>query len=181
MKYRKKPVEIEAIQFTRDNFDEIAKFTNGNAKNFSTEKCPNGKCFCEITTLEGVMTATEKDYIIKGVDGEFYPCKPCIFEKTYEKNTEDTIKESGFYKLEDDSYEYICGGKIVFDGETDLDKNESKLIISEAKEYHEIGSSEDYKEDNYNKNKPRTYVIFKNKKSVEAMMYHLELFMKHLK
>ena len=65
--------------------------------------------------------------------------------------------------------------------ETDLDKNESKLIISEAKEYHGIGSSEDYKEDNYNKNKPRTYVIFKNKKSIEAMMYHLELFMKHLK
>ena len=85
MKYRKKPVEIEAIQFTRDNFDEIVKFTNGKAENFTIERCLNGKCFCEIPTLEGVMTANEKDYIIKGVNGEFYPCKSDIFEKTYEK------------------------------------------------------------------------------------------------
>mgnify|MGYP000850960763 CR=1 FL=1 len=82
--YRKKPVVIEAIQFKRDCFEEISNFTNGKANNFRTEKCINGKSYCEIETLEGAMTATEGDYIIKGVNGEFYPCKPDIFAKTYE-------------------------------------------------------------------------------------------------
>ena len=86
MKYRKKPVEVEVMQFNRNNFDEIVKFTNGKAMNFQTERMyPKGKCWCEILTLEGVMKASEKDYIIKGVNGEFYPCKPDIFDKTYEK------------------------------------------------------------------------------------------------
>ena len=84
MKYRKKPIEIEAIQFKRDCFEDINEFTEGNATNFRTEKCINGKSYCEIKTLGGLMTATEGDYIIKGVNGEFYPCKPDIFEKTYE-------------------------------------------------------------------------------------------------
>ena len=83
-KYRKKPVEIEAIQFKRNEFEDINEFTEGNAFNFRTERCINGKSYCEIKTLEGTMTATEGDYIIKGVNGEFYPCKPDIFEKTYE-------------------------------------------------------------------------------------------------
>ena len=83
-KYRKKPVVIEAIQFNRDCFDDIANFTEGKAFNFYTEKCLNGKAYCDIKTLEGVITATEGDYIIKGVQGEFYPCKPDIFNETYE-------------------------------------------------------------------------------------------------
>ena len=84
MKYRKKPVEIEAIQFKRDCFEDINEFAEGNATNFRTEKCINGRSYCEIKTLEGLMTATEGDYIIKDVNGEVYPCKPDIFEKTYE-------------------------------------------------------------------------------------------------
>ena len=83
-KYRKKPVEVEAIQFKRNEFEDINEFTHGNAINFRTEKCINGKSYCEIKTLEGYMTATEGDYIIKGVNGEFYPCKENIFIKTYE-------------------------------------------------------------------------------------------------
>ena len=83
-KYKKKPVGIEAVQFTRDNVEEIKEFTEGNAINFRTERCINGKSYCEIKTLEGTMTATEGDYIIKGVNGEFYPCKENIFIKTYE-------------------------------------------------------------------------------------------------
>jgi len=83
--YRKKPVVIEAVQFTRNNFTEIARFTVGRAKDFTIEERPNGKCTCIVKTLEGVMTATEGDFIIKGVQGEFYPCKPDIFEKTYEE------------------------------------------------------------------------------------------------
>lgn len=84
VKYRKKPVIIDAIQFKRDCFEEIREFTNGKAYNFRTERCINGKSYCEIETLEGTHTATEGDYIIKGVKGEFYPCKPDIFEMTYE-------------------------------------------------------------------------------------------------
>ena len=82
-KYVKLPVEIEAVQFTRDNFEEIKSFTNGIAKSFTIERCPNGKCWCIIPTLEGDHMAMERDYIIKGVHGEFYPCKPDIFVKTY--------------------------------------------------------------------------------------------------
>ena len=90
MKYRKKPVIVDAIKFTNGNIFEIEEFTCGRAKNFciptkihsnSIEKLAT----CEIETLEGIMIATEGDYIIKGVHGEFYPCKPKIFEKTYEK------------------------------------------------------------------------------------------------
>ena len=84
MKYRKKPVVIEAIQFTRNNFEEIKYFTNNKAHSFTTERTPNGKSYCTIDTLEGDHIATEGDYIIKGVKGEFYPCKPDIFEQTYE-------------------------------------------------------------------------------------------------
>ena len=78
IKYRKKPVVIEAVQFTGDNADEIGYFCGFNAQLVGREKR------LEIKTKEGVMTANPGDYIIKGVQGEFYPCKPDIFEQTYE-------------------------------------------------------------------------------------------------
>ena len=81
-KYRKKPVVIEAIQFTGNNFFEIHEFTNGNAHDCYMQ--PAGYTTCIINTLEGRHIATEGDYIIKGVQGEFYPCKPDIFDMTYE-------------------------------------------------------------------------------------------------
>jgi hypothetical protein len=84
MKYIKKPVEIEAAKFTRNNWDEIKLFTNNTAHTLLIEKRLNGKCTCIIPTLEGQHIATEGDYIIKGIKGEFYPCKPDIFEMTYE-------------------------------------------------------------------------------------------------
>lgn len=86
-KFRKKPAVIEAIQFTRHTWKEVLNFTSGNAINYRCEKCIGGKAYCDIKTLEGTMLATERDYIIKGVAGEFYPCKPDIFEQTYEKLT----------------------------------------------------------------------------------------------
>ena len=91
MKYRKKPVVIEAIQWDGLNFNDILKFTgSGNIKLEEIRK-PDadmripGSYVLTIRTLEGVMEASKGDYIIKGVNGEFYPCKPDIFEKTYEK------------------------------------------------------------------------------------------------
>lgn len=83
--YRKKPVIIEAIQFTRNNFQEIRDFTDYKADTLTIERRIDGIATCIIPTLEGQHIATEGDYIIKGVEGEFYPCKPDIFEKTYEK------------------------------------------------------------------------------------------------
>lgn len=82
--YRKKPVDIQAVKFTRDNFTEVARFTGGSAHTFTLEKRIDGVAKCTIPTLEGQHIATEGDYIIQGVEGEFYPCKPGIFEKTYE-------------------------------------------------------------------------------------------------
>lgn len=85
MKYRKKPVIIEAIQF-EDNSDriiEIHEFMGGDTIRVNYEDKDN-PCL-KIETLEGIMKASVGDYIIKGVNGEFYPCKPDIFEKTYER------------------------------------------------------------------------------------------------
>ena len=80
MKYRKKPVVVEAIQLTNKNLLEVKEWCNG-------ELVPNAETSgydLYISTLEGIMHADINDYIIQGVEGEFYPCKPDIFEKTYE-------------------------------------------------------------------------------------------------
>lgn len=87
MKYRKKPVVIEAVQYTRrflwpDWFSDAV--SSNVVTTHGTGKFADGECFAEINTLEGVMRCNENDYIIKGVKGELYPCKPDIFEMTYE-------------------------------------------------------------------------------------------------
>jgi hypothetical protein len=82
--YRKKPIVVEAIQFTRANITEVEAFTEYAAHTFQIKMKIDGIATCIIPTLEGQHIATEGDYIIKGVQGEFYPCKPDIFEKTYE-------------------------------------------------------------------------------------------------
>lgn len=84
MKYRKLPVEIEAIQFEDESnrLIEIQEFMNSDLHlNYNDKN--NAKLL--IHTLEGTMEASVGDYIIKGINGEFYPCKPDIFEKTYEE------------------------------------------------------------------------------------------------
>lgn len=81
--YRKKPVVIEAVQWTGDNYDEVDSFI-GLVNNPNHAKHGYSKEGVHIKTLEGVMTASVGDWIIKGVKGEFYPCKPDIFAATYE-------------------------------------------------------------------------------------------------
>lgn len=76
MKYRKKPVVVEAIQFTGTNYEKIKEFIGQNTL------CSTLNIV--IPTLEGDMVAQKGDYIIKGIAGEFYPCKPDVFEQTYE-------------------------------------------------------------------------------------------------
>ena len=75
-KYKKKPVVIEAIRFTGSNYEEIREFIGKNTL------CSDLSIV--IPTLEGDMIAQKGDYIIKGVKGEFYPCKPDISAETYE-------------------------------------------------------------------------------------------------
>jgi hypothetical protein len=83
-KYTKKPVEIEALQWTGDNRDKIWEFCPLSYFNTDLE---TGALSLMIQTLEGSMQASIGDYIIKAVKGEFYPCKPDIFEMTYDKVT----------------------------------------------------------------------------------------------
>lgn len=84
MRYRKKPVVINAIRWTGENTDEIIRFCNNgkDAKLVNNDYIKDGLL---IFTLEGDLFASVGDYIIRGVDGEFYPCKPLIFHQTYEK------------------------------------------------------------------------------------------------
>lgn len=82
MKYRKKPVVIDAIQFQATNHDEIAEFCRPQMI------AVGGGRTLVIPTLEGKLVASDGDWIIRGVKGEFYPCKPDIFAATYEPVTE---------------------------------------------------------------------------------------------
>ena len=90
MKYRKKPVVINAIQYTNLNADEIRDFVGIDLKQelesetaYIAGKAPP-RFSLTIPTLEGDMKAMPMDFIIKGIKGEFYPCKPDIFEATYD-------------------------------------------------------------------------------------------------
>jgi hypothetical protein len=99
IKVRKKPVEVEAFQLTREILKEITSLSNSGISNVGITHI-NGRMFRavffpdaqytetsmygEVETLEGNMRANIGDWIIKGVNGEIYPCKPDIFEKTYE-------------------------------------------------------------------------------------------------
>jgi len=84
-KYRKKPVVIEAVKF-EDNGHACAAWCGGR---FSADQKPSDlsdiRYSVLIPTLEGTMRADRGDWIIRGVKGEFYPCKPDIFEATYEE------------------------------------------------------------------------------------------------
>lgn len=84
MKYRKKPVVIEAIQYdgTGNGFEIILNFVGD-------ELWCNDDGDVMIATLEGDHRVSAGDYVIRGVNGEFYPCKPDIFEKTYDIEEEE--------------------------------------------------------------------------------------------
>ena len=99
MKFRKKPVVIEAVCLGWDTWSEMCDYAGvGKVSDGKPEGCylgPDGqpreqhessdRMGLLIPTLEGLMIGTEGDWIIKGVKGELYPCKPDIFEATYEK------------------------------------------------------------------------------------------------
>ena len=77
MRYKTKPCEIEAVQWTGENLTEILRFAN-------TQNIDITSGVLIIKTLEGDMVASTGDYIIRGLRGEYYPCKPDVFQKKYE-------------------------------------------------------------------------------------------------
>lgn len=82
-RYRKKPVEIEAFQVPPEGdncSDEMVEFLNRSGRDMQSEYDGSIAIF----TPEGTMVASPGDWIIRGVKGEYYPCKPDIFEATYE-------------------------------------------------------------------------------------------------
>ena len=91
-KFRKKPVVIEAIEWTGGNLFEVITFTDGKpdlSSDMAKSKWEDYLDLVErdglkIYTLEGTMIATTGDWIIRGISGEFYPCKPDIFSATYD-------------------------------------------------------------------------------------------------
>lgn len=126
-KYRKKPVVIDAIQWTGNNETKVAEFTKNSNRYIEFEGD-----ICRIQTLEGLMTASKGDYIIKGVKGEFYPCKPDIFEETYEDaNTADKMQHVK------KAIEILTLGRTFYDGYFDnietlsrTDKALKELLIA---------------------------------------------------
>ena len=172
-KYRKKPVEIEAFKFYVDNMpdwfmdkvsDNTVTLCNCDYKRYSIDEA-----YCLIETLEGVHRCNGGDYVIKGVKGELYPCKPDIFEMTYEAVEER--KECGSEnnkKLNKISIK--CDGEeIVINTEFTLEEV-AKLIY-----YHkEIGSSLiDVEDDLYRKNiflNPRAVSLIKDVTDDESII-----------
>lgn len=86
-RYRKKPVVVEAWQFTKENYKEgVPRWIRYSERKVTLWGQYGGDVIAgEIETLEGTHEVSENDYIIKGVHGELYPCKPDIFHKTYEE------------------------------------------------------------------------------------------------
>jgi len=80
-KFRKKPIIIEAVKFTNENKAQVFNFVTCNKQ----ADFLYGNPILKIQTLEGITVAELGDWIIKGIKGEFYPCKPDIFEETYEE------------------------------------------------------------------------------------------------
>jgi hypothetical protein len=89
-KYRKKPVVVEAVQWSGSNWHEMLAWAewedSADARSLARLSfLSTSGDLLRIRTLEGTMTASPGDWVIRGVVGEFYPCKPDIFEATYEE------------------------------------------------------------------------------------------------
>lgn len=122
MKFRKKPVEIEALVWN-NNFDEIFHFMDAD-NNLGIVGFTGD--VLQVRTLEGIMDAQPGDYIIKGVKGEFYPCKPDIFAMTYDAVGEPAVSAS--------TRDLTYGEKLVgltFNPAGDANVNKAKILCAE--------------------------------------------------
>ncbi|MBX6749999.1 MAG: hypothetical protein IRY85_10090 [Micromonosporaceae bacterium] len=93
-KFRKKPVEIEAAQLTEDaDWEAVAAWCGGRLANVEQADSGEYETTLVISTLEGDMTACVGDWVIRGVKGEFYPCRDDIFRATYEPVTAQEMSD----------------------------------------------------------------------------------------
>ncbi len=127
-KYRKKPIVVEAIQWTGSNLEEIRNFVGNDLienyiKHFDIERTLIKQTLAgiAINTLEGTMIVNYGDYIIKGVNNEFYPCEPDIFKQTYEEVIDDNKKQketylSKYLRENNCSFEEFVKDQEMYDG-----------------------------------------------------------------
>lgn len=126
-KYRKKPVVVEAVRWTGSNLEEIRNFVGGDlieecVQLFDTKReLKKILASIAIDTLEGTMRVDYGDYIIKGVNNEFYPCKPDIFKQIYEEIIDDNKKQketylSKYLRENNCSYEEFVKDQEMYDG-----------------------------------------------------------------
>lgn len=129
MKYRKKPVVIEALKWDGTNADEIADFMRLNSCMVYGDSEHEDQLYFHIPTLEGEMRASIGDYVIKGIKGEFYPIKENIFLETYEAvaMTKHKAGDAGFTEEE---LVKLCTSSFVdgFDCKPDLEVGISSVI-----------------------------------------------------
>ena len=85
MLYKKKPVVVEAMQYTPETMAECLQFLKEGDAQYVLASTELKEVEIKLATLDGTLTVKYGDYIVKGVHGEFYPCKPSIFKATYEK------------------------------------------------------------------------------------------------
>ena len=103
-RFRKKPVEIEAMLLTEDSIYDVIRWAHEGMHPMMDSIIIAAHRGADIRTLEGTLHATWGDWIIKGVKGEFYPCKPDIFDATYDpvsENVEDTREAKHTQKIKE--------------------------------------------------------------------------------
>lgn len=113
MKYRKKPVVIEAKQLTTDTANEVYDWIIANGGRITGAGGGDAGTHLIIETLEGDHRADEGDWIIKGIQNEFYPCKPDIFEATYEPQDRKKTRMKTFSHKIEEMIPYDDSGKEV--------------------------------------------------------------------
>lgn len=135
--YTKKPVSILAVEWTGDNLEEVKRFLGDNFGGYRAERHPGGKSEIIIVTLEDGIeyqvehAATIGDFIIQGIEGEFYPCKPDIFRATYD------VKDT--YRIPDQ--------RVFGDIQNELDRcrqlhpNNADIITALAEEVGELSQA----------------------------------------
>ena len=127
-KYRKKPIVVEAVRWTGSNLEEIRNFVGNDLienyiEHFDIERTLIKQTLAgiAINTLEGTMMVNYGDYIIKGVNNEFYPCRSDIFKQTYEEVIDDNKEQketylSKYLRENNCSYEEFVKDQEMYDG-----------------------------------------------------------------
>ncbi|MCJ0586561.1 hypothetical protein MMI99_00920 [Enterococcus cecorum] len=126
MLYKKKPVVVEAMQYTPETMAECLQFLKDNGARYVLASTELKEVDIKLATLDGTLTAKYGDYIVKGVHGEFYPCKPSIFKATYENYGDFKVIDALNYLaaglvepgalLDLLDYDYTFDGVYTFDG-----------------------------------------------------------------